>query len=386
MSEPTNTVRSEFLEVARPFRVRSGETLPGVTLAYETYGELNEQKDNAILLFHALSGSQHASGFNSSVEPVQSLWNEECQVGWWDGFIGPGKALDTDHFFVICANYLGGCYGSTGPNSIEPETGKPYGGHFPHVALSDIVDSQTLLIDHLGIERLHAVVGASLGGLLCLSFATQYPHRVTHVVSIASALEIPTLQRLFSLEQIMAIENDPHFNGGHYYDGPFPRSGLALARMISHKTYISLAFSESRARGEVRAFNDHFEWYQVRKPQESYMLHQGRKFVKRFDANTYLRILEAWQRFDLLEESGYADYATLFARCVHQKYLVFSIDSDVCFYPEQQGAMVETLKKSGASCMHITVHSDKGHDAFLLEPELFEPHLNYSLNSKYSED
>lgn len=379
-------IETQFFHYPYPFRLRSGAELESLTLAYETYGELNERKDNAILVFHALSGSQHAAGFNPNVDPVAHLWNDELQAGWWDGFIGPDKALDTNEFCVICVNFLGGCYGSSGPNSKNPKTGKPYGSQFPHVLLCDIVESQVLLIDQLGIERLHAVVGASVGGLLSLTLAALYPHRVRNVAPIASAIEIPTLQRLSALEQIMAIENDPHFNRGDYYDGPHPESGLALARMISHKSFISLEYLKARASDDVRSAGDHFSWFQLQSPIESYMFHQGTKFVKRFDANTYLRILEAWLRFDLLKETGFANYSEVFERCASQNYLVFSIDSDVCFYPEEQTLLVDTLKKSNIHCIHITVHSEKGHDSFLLEPELFEPHLSYTLKNLYSEE
>jgi len=214
--------------------LRTGETLRPVTLAYETYGTLNKAGDNAILLFHALTGSQHAAGFNPEVPGVGERWNSECQTGWWDDFIGSGKALDTDRVFVVCANYIGSCYGSTGPSSINPANGKPYGGNFPHIQFSDIVDSQLPLLDHFGIKKLHAVVGASLGGNLTLNFAVRYPERVTRVIPIACGLASSILTRAHNLEQILAIENDPNFCDGNYYDGVPPVRGLALARMISH--------------------------------------------------------------------------------------------------------------------------------------------------------
>ena len=213
--------------------MRSGDVLPGVRLAYETHGQLNERKDNAVLLFHALTGSHHAAGFTEHVEGLGSLWNQECQVGWWNDFVGPGLALDTNRFFVICANYIGGCYGSTGPSSINPETGKEWGATFPHLKIADIVESQTLLLDHLGIESLHAAVGNSVGGLLSLTLAILYPQRVKTVVPVASSVRTTLLQRTTTLEQIYAIENDPHFRGGDYYESARPDAGLALARMIS---------------------------------------------------------------------------------------------------------------------------------------------------------
>lgn len=373
-------IHTQFFKYSEPFQLDCGDVLPELTIAYETYGELSPEKDNVILVFHALTGSQHAAGFNPEVPGVGSLWTEECQTGWWDAFIGPGNCLDTSRYFVICANYLGGCYGSTGPTSINPESGRRYGGNFPRISTADIVRSQKLLIDHLGIDELHAIVGPSLGGLMCLTFAGLFPESVHNVISIGSGFNVPALQKLFTLEQIMAIENDADFNNGHFYDGrPRPDKGLCLARMISHKSFISLQYLENRARGEVRQYDDHFSFYTLSDHMESYMLHQGKKFVKRFDANTYLRIMEAWQKFDLRRESRQPDLKAFFERCRHHHYLVFSIDSDVCFYPEQQAELHQLLKDHDIPSMHITVHSEKGHDSFLLEPDLFAPHLSFTL-------
>ena len=359
--------------------MRNGDVLPGFRLAYETHGQLNAAKDNAVLVFHAMTGSHHVAGYTESVEGVGALWNNECQEGWWEDFVGPGKALDTNRFFVVCANYLGGCYGSTGPRSLNPSSGQPWGSSFPRLRIADIVESQIHLLDHLGIETLHAAVGNSVGGLLSLTLAILYPNRVNTVVPVASSASTTPLQRITILEQIFAIENDPNFKGGDYYGGASPDSGLALARMISHKTFISLKTLERRAEHEVRGPEDRFSWYEVEHPVESYMLHQGQKFVRRFDANTYLRILEAWQRWDILAETGVSSLPSALENCQHQNYLVFSINTDVCFYPDQQAHLVEMLKQSSVNCMHITVHSDKGHDSFLLEPELFTPHLSYIL-------
>ncbi len=364
-----------------PFFLQSGEPLSPAVLAYEMYGALNAARDNAILVFHALSGSQHAAGFNPSVPGVGDRWTEEIHAGWWDEFIGPGRGLDTDAFCVICVNYLGGCYGSTGPGSIDPRTGRPYGPRFPQMTIADIVDSQLALLDHLGIGVLHAALGASLGGLLALSLATRSPERVRTVIPFATGVRTTPLQRLHNLEQVCAIEADPDFRGGAYYEGRPPTRGLALARMIGHKTFVSLGAMEERARSEVVRRDDTLAWYQLRSPLESYMLHQGRKFVQRFDANTYLRILDAWNRFDLPRESIATDLVALFQRCRRQTYLVFTIDSDACFYPEEQAELMEVLKKAGVGATRITVHSDKGHDSFLLEPHLYRPFLRAVLQS-----
>lgn len=364
-----------------PFQFDAGTIMDDITLAYETYGKLNAKKNNAILLFHALSGTQHAAGYCETVDGVGHRWTEECKYGWWDAFIGPGKALDTDKFFIVCANYLGGCYGSTGPCSTNPETGKPYGASFPQVSSADVVRSQARLLDHLKIKKLHAIIGASIGGLLTLNFATLFPERVSLIVSIASGLRTTVLSRLTVFEQVIAIENDPHFQGGHYAENKTPELGLALARMISHKTFVHLDAIERRARGEVVQPKDALGWYQLSHNVESYMLHQGRKFVKRFDANTYLRICNLWLRYDPLRDAGVHRYEDLLERSANagHKWLVFSIDSDFCFYPEEQAELVFALEQSHVPVMHITTHSDKGHDSFLLEPELYTPHLAYML-------
>lgn len=365
-----------------PFRLRSGGELPEVTIAYETWGELNADASNAVLVLHALSGSHHAAGYNPAIPGVGDLWQPELLEGWWDNTIGPGRALDTDKHFVICANYLGGCYGSTGPGSTDPRTGKPYGGSFPHVTAADQVDFLAHLLDHLGIDALHAVVGPSVGGLVALSLATMHPERVRHVVSIASGFKTTVLNRLILFEQILAIENDPFFNGGDYYDNGRPAYGLALARMISHKTFVHIDAFERRARREVVPEKEMLAWYDVRDQFQSYMLAQGKKFVKRFDPNTYLRIIDMWSHYDAVVESEAKDPSDLLERCraAGQKWLVFSIDSDFCFYPEEQSELVNHLHGAGVDATHITVHSDKGHDSFLLEPDLYAPHIQWVLS------
>lgn len=367
-----------------PIPLREGGVLPGVTIAYQTWGELNERKSNAILLFHALSGSQHAAGLNQAVDGTGDLWQPDLHQGWWEEMVGPGKALDTDRFFVICANYLGGCYGTSGPASMREETGKPWGSEFPAVSASDQVEVISRLVAHFGIDVLHGVVGPSIGGLIALTYATRFPEGVRNVISIASGFKTTVLNRLILFEQILAIENDPHFQGGDYYTGTPPLYGLALARMISHKTFVHLDSIESRARRDVVQADDVLSWYRVRDQFQSYMLHQGKKFVKRFDANTYLRLIDLWSRYDAVMEGDARDPKDLFqrSRAAGQKWLVFSIDSDFCFYPEEQGELVGHLQAAGVDTMHITVHSEKGHDSFLLEPLLYTPHVSWLLNSE----
>jgi homoserine O-acetyltransferase len=366
-----------------PIRLREGGELPSAILAYETWGTLNAAGTNAILLFHALSGSHHACGHNPAIPGTGSLWQPEMHEGWWNDMIGPGKALDTNKYFIVCANYLGGCYGSTGPASIHPDTGKPWGSAFPHVTAADQAEVQAKLLDYLGVGKLHAAIGPSVGGLIALTFATRFPERVKNVVSIAAGYKTTVLNRLILFEQILAIENDPHFHGGDYYDrgNGGPLYGLALARMISHKTFVHLDAIERRARQDVVQPDDILAWYRVRDQFQSYMLHQGKKFVKRFDANTYLRINDMWSRFEGTNEGDADTPEDLFSRCTAagQRWLIFSIDSDFCFYPEEQSELVKHLEGAKVNAMHVTVHSDKGHDSFLLEPDYYTPHISWLL-------
>jgi homoserine O-acetyltransferase len=381
----TRTRFFEFDDPDNPLQLMVGPPLARFTLAYEMYGELNDDRSNVVLLYHAMTGSQHAAGINTDVPGTDGRWTEEVYEGWWDGFVGPRKAIDTRKYCVICANYLGGCYGSTGPASVNPETGLPWGPSFPVLRMRDIVDAQMRLLDHLGVTQIHAVIGASIGGFLSLLTATRYPERVNIVVPIGTGVETTIYQRILNFEQVTAIEQDPNFRGGDYYEGRPPARGLALARQIAHKTFVSLDTLRERARGEVVSNRPPYGWYEMNHPVESYMLHQGEKFVRRFDANTYLRILDAWQWFDLVAEAGATDYHDLFERCRGQEFLVFSIDSDVSFHPQEQKKLVHLLKTAQVPVMWITVHSEKGHDSFLLEPRLFTPHIHQVLDHARSD-
>jgi len=377
--------RTHFFETGgpdHPVMLSDGGSLPGIRIAYETWGSLNAEKSNAVLLFHALSGSHHAAGHNPAIDGVGEMWQEELHSGWWEDMIGPGKALDTDKYFIICANYLGGCYGSTGPASLDPVTEKPWGSRFPAVTAADQVEVISRLVSSFGIDVLHAVVGPSVGGLIALTYATRLPTKVRNVIAIASGYKTTVLNRLILFEQILAIENDPYFNGGDYYDSAAPLYGLALARMVSHKTFVHLDAIEGRARQDVVQPDDVLAWYRVRDQIQSYMLHQGKKFVKRFDANTYLRIIDLWSRYDATREGAADSPADLLARAraAGQRWLVFSIDSDFCFYPEEQAELVKHLETAKVDVMHITVHSEKGHDSFLLEPDLYTPHISWLLS------
>ena len=294
-------------------------------------------------------------------------------MGWWSDMVGLGKAIDTDKYFVVCANYLGGCYGSTGPSSNIPGTNSKYGSLFPKISVSDIVDSQVRLLNYLNIDIVNTVVGPSMGGFLALDFATRFPSKVKKVISIGSGIGSSVLQQISNFEQILAIESDSNFRGGDYYRHQAPNKGLALARMIAHKNYVSLNVMSKRARGEILDPNEHESFYRLRYTVESYMLYQGKKFCDRFDANSYLRIIDSWQKFSSEEKS--------FSKCKDQNWLIISMDSDVCFYPEQQDELHQSLLENGINSKKVIIHTDKGHDSFLLEPELYSPSIKRFIES-----
>lgn len=376
-------VQTQFLNLKSPFPLSLGGELPSVRLAYETYGTLNEERSNAILLFHALTGSQHAHGYNPLVPELYQLWQEENHLGWWDSQIGPGKALDTDKYFIICANYLGSCYGTTGPISTNPSTGFPWMSAFPRVTVSDQAYLQVRLLDYLGIAQAHALVGPSIGGFVALTFSLLFPERVKRIVSIGSGYKCSILNRLMLFEQVIAIENDPKFNGGFYLLNDPPSNGLALARIISHKSFVCLDALERRARNEVKDDCDLLSWYKLRAASESYMLHQGTKFALRFDANAYLRIADMWMNFHAAGEVDCEnlDEALLRAQGYGHKWLVFGIDSDRCFLPEEQEDFADHLQRAGFNTKLALIHSEKGHDSFLIEPELYADELTRFLES-----
>ena len=302
-------VQTKFLDLPNSFSLRNGATLDKVRVAYEQYGTLTPNKDNAILLFHALSGSQHAYGYNPEVPGIGSLWKPENHEGWWNSIIGPGKPLDTNRFCIICANYLGGCYGTTGPATPCPADGQPYGSRFPHVEAADQARLQALLLDSLGIERVH-LMGPSVGGLIALSFACQFPERVRSFISIGSGYRASIEHRLSLFEQILAIELDPDFQGGDYYRGPVPKKGLAFARIIGHKSFVYQEGLEQRARKEVGGNYGLLTWMTPTRSTQSYMLHQGTKFAERFDANAYIRIADMWAEFDIRDHTPDGTFQT----------------------------------------------------------------------------
>ncbi len=351
-------VEKQFLTFAEPpgeMPLQSGASLGPITLAYETYGRLNEARSNAVMVCHALSGSSHAAGY----------YSEEEDPGWWDNMIGPGKAIDTNRYFVICPNIIGSCYGSTGPGSVDPATGRPYGLRFPLFTIADIVRAGKRLVDLLRIPSLLGVVGGSIGGMQALEWAAAYPGMVRSVIPIASTCKRSALSIGLCEAQRQAIMADPDWNNGDYYDREPPRKGLALARIMGHITYLSEA-SMQRKFGRRLQDNAAFKFdfttdFQV----ESYLHHQGKKFVDRFDANSYLYITKAADYFDLGEQRGDGSLARAFSKTT-AKYLVIAFSSDWLFPTSQSKEMVRAMTKAGRDVSFCEIDTDTGHDSFLL--------------------
>jgi len=347
-----------FAESPHELGLECGDTLGPVTLAYETYGRLDSAKANAILILHALSGDAHAAGYHSP---------EEHRPGWWDIMIGPGKAFDTERYFIICPNCIGGCRGSTGPSSVNPKTGKPYALDFPIITVADMVKAQKALIDHLGIEKLLAVAGGSMGGMQVLEWATQYPDRVRSAIPIATTSHLSAQGIAFNEVGRQAIMSDPDWNHGNYYDGTPPNKGLALARMIGHITYLS---DEAMHRKFGRKLQNRKELsydfltdFQV----ESYLHYQGDLFTQRFDANSYLYITKAIDYFDLAEKGN----GSLVEACALAKaaFLIIAFSSDWLYPPYQNKELADALRVNNVEVSFCVLDSHYGHDAFLLEAE-----------------
>ncbi|RQD65545.1 MAG: homoserine O-acetyltransferase [Desulfonatronovibrio sp. MSAO_Bac4] len=336
--------------------LESGKTLSPVTVAYETYGRLSQAGDNAILVCHALTGDAHAAGYHTDAPHEKP--------GWWDLLIGPGKPIDTDRYFVICSNFLGGCKGTTGPTEINPATGKPYGLHFPFYTVKDMVTVQKWLIhDHLSIDRLHAVIGGSLGGMQVLQWAISFPDMVKSVLPIATTARMSPQAIAFNEVARQAIMSDPQWNFGLYEPESQPASGLGLARMIGHITYLSQdamlrKFSRRFINGNQKGYKLGAD-FQV----EGYLHHQGSSFVERFDANTYLYITRAMDYFDLQADYGSLNKAFSVSMC---SFLIISFTSDWLFPPSCSQELVKALRMAGKNVSYCNIGSDQGHDAFLL--------------------
>lgn len=353
-------VEKRFFTFAAPpdvLTVESGRTLGPVTLAYETYGELDTAATNAVLVLHALSGDSHAAGYYDKSDP---------KPGWWDIMIGPGKPIDTDRYFVICSNVIGGCMGSTGPSSPDPDTGRPYGLTFPVITIGDMVRAQKRLVEHLGIKKLLCVIGGSMGGMQVLEWAVRYPEMVRAAVPLATTTKHSALAIAFNEVARQAIMADPKWNCGDYYDGEKPGHGLAVARMIGHITYLS---DEAMRQKFDRRLQDRceisFAFEEADFQVESYLRYQGQKFVDRFDANSFLYVTKAADYFNLEASHGGGSAVSAFAkaRC---RFLVASFSSDWLYPTYQSRAMVQAMKKNGLDVSFVEIEAKWGHDAFLL--------------------
>ncbi|WP_300158832.1 homoserine O-acetyltransferase [Solidesulfovibrio sp.] len=353
-------VEKRFFTFAAPpgvLTVESGRTLGPVTLAYETYGRLDETASNAVLVLHALTGDSHAAGYYDKAD---------SKPGWWDIMIGPGKPIDTDRYFVVCSNVIGGCMGSTGPSSVDPATGRPFGLNFPVITIGDMVRAQKRLVEHLGIKKLLCAIGGSMGGMQVLEWAVRYPDMVRAAVPLATTTKHSALGIAFNEVARQAIMADPKWNCGDYYDGEKPGHGLAVARMIGHITYLS---DESMRQKFDRRLQDRceisFNFEEADFQVESYLRYQGQKFVDRFDANSFLYVTKAADYFNLEASHGGGSAVAAFAkaRC---RFLVASFSSDWLYPTYQSRAMVQAMKKNGLDVSFVEIEAKWGHDAFLL--------------------
>ena len=341
-----------FADPPSELELESGEKFGPITLAYETYGKLNSEKSNAILIHHALTGDAHAAGFHPGDE----------DPGWWDNMIGPGKAFDTEHYFIICSNVLGGCKGSTGPASINPITCRPYGLQFPVITIKDMVNAQRHLIDYLGIDKLLTVVGGSMGGMQALQWVVSYPDRVQSVIPVATTANHSPQQIAFNEVGRQAIMADPNWNEGDYYGKDLPAKGLSVARMVGHITYMSdVSMSEKFGRKfknikQPFKFSPEFE-------VEGYLQYRGDNFIKRFDPNSYLYITKAIDYFDLSNGTGLREVF----KGITAPFLIIAFKSDWLYPAYQSQEIARACKLAGIDAIYCELNSNYGHDAFLVE-------------------
>jgi homoserine O-acetyltransferase/O-succinyltransferase len=378
-------VEAQYLDLPRPLRLDCGQDLHPVRVAYETYGTLNTRRDNVVLVCHALSGDAHAAGV-SRTPPAEGTRDGFAAaerdgvtakaLGWWDGMIGPGKAFDTDRFFVVSTNLLGGCRGTTGPSSLEPATGKPYGTSFPVITVPDMVRAQRAFLDELGIDRLAAVAGGSLGGMQALEWAILFPHQIDAVVAIASTHALHPQGLAWNAIARDAIMRDPAWQGGHYYGtGRAPDAGMGLARMVGHMTYLSAEALRDKF-GRRLQFGDDIR-YTISEPEfeiESYLDHQAGSFVKRFDANTYLYTSRALTYFDLARQHGGGSLAGAL-QGVSARTLLIAFSSDWLYPPPASRDIEAALLSLGKPVECHVIEAPYGHDCFLLEEAQQTPYI-----------
>jgi homoserine O-acetyltransferase len=349
-------VAPQDLFTDEPFAFELGGEVPGFTQRYETYGRINDERSNAVLICHAWSGDHHCAGINRL---------DDRKAGWWNNLIGPGKPIDTSRFFVICANCIGGCSGTTGPGSTNPATGKPWGLTFPQVTIGDMVRGQLRLLDHLGIERLHAAVGGSMGGMQVLELALSHPERVRRILPMATTARAGAQAIAFNEVGRRAILQDPNWGDGSYLPGEGPKSGLAVARMMAHITFLSdqgmdQKFGRNRRSDTGDPFGVEFE-------VESYLRYQGQAFVDRFDARTYLYFTRSLDRFDLAARAG--GDLTAAVEPMSARALILGFSSDWLYPPRQNRALVEAMLRAGKDASYAEIELDAGHDSFLVHSE-----------------
>jgi len=351
-----------------PLALACGRSLASYELVYETYGTLNASASNAVLICHALSGHHHAAGYHAATDR---------KPGWWDSCIGPGKPIDTNRFFVVSLNNLGGCNGSTGPSSVNPATGKPYGAEFPVLTWEDWVHSQARLADRLGIQQWAAIVGGSLGGMQALQWTMSYPERVRHCVDIASAPKLSAQNIAFNEVARQAILTDPEFHGGSFQDqGVIPKRGLMLARMVGHITYLSDDSMGEKFGRELKSDKLNYDFHSVEFQVESYLRYQGEEFSGRFDANTYLLMTKALDYFDPAAAHG-GDLAATLAN-VKADYCIMSFTTDWRFSPARSREIVDALMAARKNVCYLEIDSPYGHDAFLIPtPRYMQGFSNY---------
>ena len=370
-------VETQFIDLPRPLALDCGRELYPVRIAYETYGTLSPARDNVILVCHALSGDAHAAGYTATPTPESTRDGFRAEerdagrhegLGWWDGMIGPGKAFDTDRFFVVSSNLLGGCQGTTGPSSPNPETGRPYGADFPVITVADMVRAQKALLEELGITRLFAVAGGSLGGMQALEWAVQYADGVDAIIPIASTHALHPQGIAWNAIARHAITVDPAWQGGHYYGtGRAPTAGMGVARMVGHITYLSATSVNSKFGRRLQA-GDGIR-YELTRPEfevESYLRHQAKTFVKRFDANTYLYTSRALSYFDLARQYGNGQLAQAI-RNVSARTLLIAFSSDWLYPPAGSEELADALRAGGREVELHVIDAPYGHDCFLLE-------------------
>ena len=349
-------VTPELLHFNEPLALACGRTLPAYDLMVETYGELNASRSNAVLICHALSGHHHAAGYHSL---------DDRKPGWWDSCIGPGKPIDTRKFFVVALNNLGGCNGSTGPSSPNPDTGRAYGADFPVLTVEDWVNSQARLADRLGIAQWAAVIGGSLGGMQALQWTISYPERIRHCLAIASAPKLSAENIAFNEVARQAILSDPDFHAGHFQEkGVIPKRGLMLARMVGHITYLSDEAMGEKFGRELKTDQLNYDFHSVEFQVESYLRYQGEEFSGRFDANTYLLMTKALDYFDPAHAHG-GDLAKTLAG-VQARFLIVSFTTDWRFSPARSKEIVNALMAARKDVSYREVDAPQGHDAFLI--------------------